>query len=933
MSGFRSETLGRIDRSQPLNFRFDGQPLCGFRGDTLVSALLANGVQVLGRSFKYHRPRGAWSAWFDDPNAIFNVSRSGDQLTNVPGATTLLEDGMALSAVNAFPSARHDLKGGLDLFHRFLVAGFYYKTFMWPTWHWYEPSIRRMAGLGALDGREIDGYASDQRFDRCDVLVVGAGASGLVAARSAAESGASVVLVDDHADLGGALYGQQAVEGQSPDPWIKTQRQAIEAAGGRILTQTTAFGVYDHQLVALVEAKPFAHAPSLIRMRAKRLLLATGVIDRPLTFANNDRPGVMSLRGAGELAARYGVIAGRKILVLAAHSLADRDMTLLQAAGAHVERLPLGSGTPQARGRKQVRGLTIGGQTYACDTVLTSAGLMPVLHLWCHGGGKLDWNAQANAFLPGAGPDWIQVLGSANGLFAIEDRLADARAVVTGQARPGRTASYTATPPDPDLESPLRQWVDFQLDVTVKDVALAHRESYVSVEHLKRYTTAGMASDQGKTANVPALSIMAKLRDESVPAVGTTTFRPPFVPVPFELYRGARRGPQFHPVKRLALEPLHRAAGAALGEYGGWLRPAWYGEDAHASTQAAAKRARETAAYFDASPLGKIEVLGPDARAFVNFIYYNTMARLQPGDIRYGFMLTEQGHVYDDGVLTCLDPNRYVISCSSSHVEGVAARLEAWRQDGHNPDRIFVHDTTHHWATVCVTGPKARAIVAALVPTLDLSAEAFAPMQVRLAEFEGKQVRLARVSFTGDLSFEISIAAGHVASLWQGVARAGARVGAVPLGVEALAILRAEKGFIIVGKDTDGETMPHDLGFGVPRRKKRAAFVGDRGLHSEAANRQDRRVLTGLKVLAGAPRLPDGAHVVTTEAGKTRSRGYITSSYDSPNTGSPIALGLIEAPLVVPETEVEIYHLGQRRTALIVPPCFLDPEGERLHAQ
>ncbi len=933
MSGFRSDTLGRIDRSQPLNFRFDGQRLRGFRGDTLVSALLAGGVQVLGRSFKYHRPRGAWSAWFDDPNALFNVSRNGDQLTNVPGATTPLEDGMALKAVNAFPSARHDLKGGLDLFHRFLVAGFYYKTFMWPNWHWYEPSIRRMAGLGALDGREIDAYASDQRFDRCDVLVVGAGASGLAAARSAAEAGAAVVLVDDHPDLGGALYGQQAIEGLPPHRWIETQRQALEAAGGRILTQTTAFGVYDHQLVALAQAKPFGQAPSLIRMRAKRLLLASGVIDRPLTFANNDRPGVMSLRGASELAARYGVIVGRKILVLAAHSLAERDIELLQAAGAQVERLPLGSGTPQAQGRKWVRGLTIGGQTHACDTVLTSAGLMPVLHLWRHGGGKLDWNAQASAFLPGAGPDWMQVVGSANGVFAMEERLADARAAATGQARPGRTRSYTARPPDPDLESPLRQWVDFQHDVTVKDVALAHCESYVSVEHLKRYTTAGMASDQGKTANVPALSVMAKLRDTSVPAVGTTTFRPPFVPVPFELYRGVHRGPQFHPVKRLNLEALHRAAGAALGEYGGWLRPAWYGEDAHASTQAAAKRARETAAYYDASPLGKIEVLGPDAGAFVNFIYYNTMAQLQPGCLRYGFMLTEGGHVYDDGVLTCFDQNRYLISCSSSHVEGVVAMLEAWRQDGHDPDRIFVHDTTDHWATVTVTGPKARGIVAALVPALDLSAHAFAPMQVRLTQFEGQEVRLARVSFTGDLSFEISIAAAHAATLWQAVAKAGERVGAVPLGMESLAILRAEKGYIVVGKDTDGETMPHDLGFGVPRRKKRTAFIGDRGLHSDAANHADRRVLTGLKVPTGAPRLPDGGHVVVTQGGQRRSCGYITSSYDSPNTDFPIALGLIEAPLATPGTEVEIYHLGQRRTALIAPPCFLDPEGERLYAQ
>ncbi len=932
MTGFRAPARGLIDRNRILSFRFDGRAYYGCAGDTVVSALLANGVRVMGRSFKYHRPRGAWSSWFDDPNAVFAIRLNGHELPNCPGATTELQDGMEVRSVNAFPSARFDLKSALDLGHRFLPAGFYYKTFMWPDWHLFEPTIRRMAGLGKLEMSEIDGYVSDQTHDACDLLVVGGGPSGIAAARAAAERGMSVVLVEDHDALGGSGLQVARIEDRDMAVWMREQIAAFQAAGGQILSRTTAFGVYDHQLVALIQQRGFGRGPRLIRMRAQRCVLAAGALDRPVTFGNNDRPGVMSLAGACDLLARYGVLAGQRIAVMAPHSQAAAQIEMLRDAGATMTEVAP-DGPARALGGKRLRGLRVGDQTYGCDTILTSAGMMPVLHLWRHAGGKLSWDSTASAFVPASGPDWMTAVGGANGTFDLADALIEARAVAVGDDRPKRLCAYQAHPPEVVLTDKSRQWVDFQNDVTVKDIEIAARENYVSVEHLKRYTTLGMATDQGKTSNIPGLSTMASLRGKSIPETGTTTFRPPFVPVPLELYRGAHRGQQFHPLKRLCLEHRHRAAGAALGEYGGWLRPGWYGGDTpQDAIQREIAMVRHSAGVMDASPLGKIEVMGPDAEQFVNFIYYNTIATLKPGFIRYGFMLTEGGIVYDDGVIARIDQNRFVISCSSSHVEGVSAMLEAWRQDGNDPDRIFVHDTTLNWPTITVTGPKARDILRRLDLGVDLSPDAFGHMQMREGRFQAAPARIARVSFTGEVSYEISVPVAQAQALWDAALEVGAEHGAGPLGLEAVSVMRAEKGYVIIGKDTDGETMPHDLGFSIPRLKKKAAFVGDRALHTENATRPDRRRFVGLKVPDGDPMLPVSAHIVTRGQGGPSSCGYVSSSYLSPTLGHPIALAHLDQTQATEGTEVELLHLGQTRRAIVTAPCFFDPKGERLHA-
>ncbi|RWE71700.1 glycine cleavage T C-terminal barrel domain-containing protein, partial [Mesorhizobium sp.] len=478
-----------------------------------------------------------------------------------------------------------------------------------------------------------------------------------------------------------------------------------------------------------------------------------------------------------------------------------------------------------------------------------------------------------------------------------------------------------------------RVWIDYQSDVTAKDVELAARENFVSVEHLKRYTTLGMATDQGKTSNLNGLALLADITGRGIPEVGTTTYRPPFTPVPFASLAGSRRGSMHAPVRRLPLEANHRAAGGVFQEYGGWLRPAYYGGgEAGASIQQEARRARQSVALFDGSTLGKIEVIGPRAAEFVDFIYYNTMSTLKPGHCRYGFMLSENGVVFDDGVLIRLDEHRFIVSCSSSHVAAVHARLEEWRQDRFGRDAVYIHNATAQYATLTVSGPNARQLVEALDLGAALDDASLPHMAIAAGRFAGNEVRIARVSFTGDRSYEISIRADRAEALWARMHQEGRAFDAVLLGLESLMILRAEKGYIVIGKDTDGTTMPHDLGVAGPRTKRAGEFVGRRSLFTEAANSTNRNQLVGLALREGEAPLATGAHGVEKRAGNLRSIGFVTSSYQSPTLGRPIALALIERGAARHGETIDVQHLGVVRQATIVAPCAFDPEGRRLHA-
>jgi len=941
----------RIDRSAgaAIPFTFDGRPYEGRAGDTIASALLAGGVRIVGRSFKYHRPRGIWGAWTEEPNALVDVTIDGRTTPNLRATTEPLAAGMAVRSVNASPTAEGDRGAFLDRFSAFIPAGFYYKTFLWPDWHLFEPRIRAMAGLGRLDPDNRPAADWPQINAACDVLVVGAGPAGLAAAKAATGAGRSVILLDDRPQPGGSLLHRGGtVDGTPGADWAAATAGELAAAGHRVLTDTTAYGIYDHDLVCAWQRRP-GRADALWRIRPKTIVVAAGAIERPLVFADNDRPGVMSADAALYYLRRHGVLVGSRVVVAANNSSAAAVAAALAAAGAFVTLadlrpdatapagVALRKGAVEAvHGARGVEAVTVGGERIAADALLVSGGWTPTVHLFCQARGKLRYDEALAAFVPGASVAGMAVAGAANGRFGLAEALAEGWRAGGGEgaapAARDAEAAFAVVPAWPKAGAKGRQWIDLQNDVTLKDVALAARENFRSVEHLKRYTTLGMATDQGKTSNMNGLAAMAAITGRSIEATGTTTYRPPFVPVPFGIVAGRRRGQLFNPVRRLVLEDAHRAAGAVFREYGGWLRPAWYGVGSEAEEVAReASRARQAVGILDGSPLGKIEVMGPDAGALVDFNSYSTLSSLKPGRIRYGFMLTEGGVVYDDGVVSKVSDEHYIVSCSSGHVAGVVARLEEWRQDRFDPARVFVHNSTLQWATLTATGPRSRELVAALRLGVDLSDAALPHMAFAEGVFEGGLARVARVSFTGDRSYEVSVASSQAHRLLADMLEVGRPLGAFPLGSEALLLLRAEKGYLIAGKDTDGTTMPQDLGITAPRDKRRDEFVGKRSLFTENAQDEARRQFVGLAVEGTEP-LPTGAHGVDRSGGNRRSIGYVTSSYVSPALGRPIALGLIERGLSRLGEAIDFVHLGRALTARIVAPCAFDPEGRRLSA-
>ena len=943
--------IGTGAATESLDFTFDGRPLKGQPGDTVASALLANGVRLVGRSFKYHRPRGIWSAGADEPNAIFDIRLRGATESNARATMVALEAGMEVRSVNSRPDAERDRYAFLDCFGRFLPAGFYYKTFMWPDWHRFEPSIRQMAGLGRLDPATQPAGAT-QRNLHCDLLVIGAGPAGLAAARAAALAGREVVLVEQQPRFGGSLLHRPArIDGLEGPAWVEDCLALLQDRGARLLSSTTAYGIYDHRLVCLWEQRGEG-GDRLWRVRPRQIILASGASERPLVFDDNDRPGIMSADAALVYLRRHAVLVGEDIVIAtnndsvwpvaaalaeagARVTIADCRRTPPLPAPAGVELLP-GAPVGLVEGRNAVAGVIVGTRRLAADCLLTSGGWTPNVHLYCQHRGRLRYEEARLALVPGEDLEGLAVAGAARGAFLLQEALAEGhRAAGGGGEGPrseGALASFHIEAAWPDPRSARRQWIDLQNDVTVKDVALAARENFRSVEHLKRYTTLGMATDQGKTSNMNGLAALAAVTGRSIPEVGTTTYRPPYVPVPFTVIAGRRRGQLFAPVRRLVLEREHREAGAAFREYGSWLRPAFYGEGSPAEAMAReAKQARETLGLFDGSPLGKIEVMGPQAAALLDFTFYNRLSTLKPGRIRYGFMLQENGVIYDDGVVLRLAEDHFVVSCSSGHVPGVVLRLEEWRQDRFDPGRVVIHNSTAEWATLMATGPASRELVAALDLGVDLADAALPHMAFTTGSFQGQPLRVARVSFTGDRSYEISLPASHAAALWRRMREEGARLEATLLGSEGLMILRAEKGYIIAGKDTDGYTLPMDLGLTAPREKRQDEYLGKRSLFTEEAEKPKRPAFVGLQVEGKEP-LATGAHAVERCARGFRSLGFVTSSYWSPNLQRPIALGLVEAGRQRMGEEIEIYHLGNLRRARIVDPCSFDPEGERLNA-
>lgn len=996
MTSYRIPGKGRIDRSKPLRFTFNGTAYGAFEGDTLASALLANGVHLVGRSFKYHRPRGILSAGSEESNALVGTRRGPGRFEPNTRATTLeVFEGLAATSQNHWPSLKHDIGAVNDVFYMLFSAGFYYKTFMWPKSFWnkvYEPTIRGAAGLGKSPTElDPDTYAS--RFAHCDVLVVGAGPAGLAAALEAAHSGAEVILVDEQAEPGGSLLSEREarIDGRSGWDWLKAAADELAALSNvTLLTRTTAIGYYHQNFVGLCQrltdhlASPPEGAPRerMWKVRAQQVVLAQGAIEKPLVFDGNDRPGVMLAGAARSYLNRYGVKVGDRPVVvtshdsawLAAFDLADAGVSIVAIidvrpdVGGHLKSRAIGLGIEVLTGTTVtgtsgrlrissvhispvVRGTAGGARSIACDALLMSGGWTPSLHLFSHTRGKLAWDEDTQMFLPGEPTEACRCAGAGNGSFGLATALAEgasagaaaaADAGFNGTARTymveGETllsgTSPRELPTDKDA-SRAKAFVDFQNDVTAKDIRLAVREGFKSIEHVKRYTTNGMATDQGKTSNINGLAIASDAVRRPAPAVGLTTFRPPYTPTTFGAFVGYNRGELFEVTRKTPIDGWAEENGAVFEPVSLWRR-AWYfprnGEDMHAAVARECKAVRDSLGIFDASTLGKIEIVGPDAAEFLNRMYTNPWTKLAPGRCRYGVLLGEDGFIRDDGVIGRMTSDRFHVTTTTGGAARVLAMMEDYLQTEWPQLKVWLTSTTEQWADIAINGPNARRLIEPLVEGLDLSEEAFPHMSVAEARICGVPTRLFRMSFTGERGYEINVPARYGRAVWERLWQEGQKYAITPYGTETMHVLRAEKGYIIVGQDTDGTLTADDAGLGWAIGKAKPDFVGKRSLARPDMLRKDRKQLVGLFTADPKTVLEEGAQIVLdpNQAVPMKMVGHITSSYWSAALGRSIALAVIEGGHSRQGQTVHIPMPGRIIQATVTSTVFLDPENKRL---
>jgi sarcosine oxidase subunit alpha len=976
---------GQLDRSRTLSFTFNGRALTGYVGDTLASALLANGISVVSRSFKYHRPRGIFSAGFEEPNALLRVEIDGLAVPLVRATLQPLLAGMVVTSENCFPNVDFDLGRIFDRAHALLPAGFYNKTFKWPSWHTYEGAVRRMAGLGTVPTGD-DKTTFFRHHMRCDVLVVGAGIAGLAAALEASRAGAQVTLIEQDGELGGrALYERTHIDGRDARSWIdEVESELVRSPRVRILKRTLVAGYYDHNVLTALDLSDKEHPDGPVQrfwvIRAREVVLGTGAIEQPLMFAHNDRPGIMLAGAMRTYLNRYGVAAGHRAVIATNNDDAYRTAFDLHDAGiavaAIVDARPsaarhiedgvqrrgikvLRSSMPiDTRGSTRLnavavaeissdgRGLATHKAWIPCDTLGVSSGWNPTVHLYSQAGGKVRYDSSLACIVPDSCRQRVRIVGAANAEFAVSRAIASGvragrEAPVESQSAPRRALQEYRSETNgirPVRRAPqssaARQWVDLLHDVTTSDIELAARENFVAVEHLKRYTTNGMAVDQGKTSNLNALAVLSELTGRDIETLGTTTYRPQFMPVTFGAISGDASGDLYSPPRHMPAHRWHAANGAQLDDYGSWKRPACYlrgNENREAAIDREVRAVRTALGLFEGSPLGKIEVRGPDAARFLHRIYMNNVTSLQPGKVRYGLMLNENGIVIDDGVFACLAPEHYLVSTTGGNAERIAGWLDEWHQcEWPDLDLVMIPVTTQ-WAVLTLAGASARALLEQFPGDIDFSPSAFPHMNCREGRIAGRRVRVQRVSFTGELSYEISVAANEAEAFWDELMRRGAALGITPIGIEAWLVLRLEKGFLHVGSDTDGTTNPLDLGFGAAIQKKVDDFVGRRSLQRANDQAATRRQLVGLQPMVAGTSVVAGAHIITNAAPMKRSQGFVTSAAFSPTLGRCIGMGLLERGHTRTDEIVTIFDEGRTLQARVVKPAFFDPSGERMN--
>ena len=1000
----RLDQGGRLERATAISFEFNGKKYPGFVGDTLASALLANGIDVIGRSFKYSRPRGIVAAGAEEPNAIMQLGATeATQVPNVRATQQELYNGLVAKSTNGWPNVDFDMMSTLGkVGAKVMPPGFYYKTFMYPKslWSTYEKFIRKAAGLGRSP-LESDPDRYDHYHQHADIVIVGAGPAGLSAALVAARSGARVIIADEQAEFGGSLlHSQEQIEGIDALEWLaNTVAELASFPEVQMLPRSTVNGYHDHNFLTIHQrcsdhvadrAAKNSSRQRMHRVRAKWVILATGSHERPLVYANNDVPGNMLASAVSTYINRYAVIPGHQLVLMTTndgayntafdwHNAGRKVVAIVDtraegAAAAVVAKAALlgikvmvGTAVVEAQGSKRVKSVSVAGlnsagdklvgevSTLVCDTLASSGGWSPAIHLSCHTGARPVWSDEVIGFIPGDTLQQQLTAGSINGCFDLQNTLiqgteAGQQAVKNaGFSLEGEVVAPTAAAvvintgmalyhiPHPKVTSRApKQFVDLQNDVTAAGIEMATLEGFESIEHVKRYTAMGFGTDQGKLGNINGMAIAAKSMHKTIPETGTTIFRPNYTPVTFGAIAGRHCGELFDPKRYTAMHQWHLERGALFEDVGNWKRP-WYfplkGESMQQTLERECLAVRASAGILDASTLGKIDIQGPDAREFLGRVYTNAWAKLAIGNCRYGLMCGEDGMVFDDGVTACMADNHFVMTTTT----GGAARVLEWLEIYHQTEwpelQVYFNSVTDHWSTVTVTGPNARKIIEQVVDDIDVSNDAFKYMDWKAATVKGVPARIFRISFTGELSFEINVQANYGMRIWEAVMAAGEEYNLTPYGTESMHILRTEKGFIIAGQDTDGSVHPYDLGMGwAVSQKKPFSFIGKRGMNREDCVKEGRKQLVGLKTKDPMQVIPEGAQAVDdpNQPIPMTMLGHVTSSYYSACLGHSIAMAFIrDGHKRMGDTVYYPLADGQSIEAIICSPIFFDPKGEQ----
>ena len=989
-----------IDETYRISFEFNGIKYYGFKGDTLSSALLANDIHLVGRSFKYHRPRGIMTAGSEEPNAIIQLHNNSSRTEpNVRATEVEIYEGLEASSQNCWPSVNFDISGINNFLSPIFPAGFYYKTFMWPASFWkkYEYFIRKSAGLGKSPTKP-DPDIYEHKFVHCDVLVIGAGISGIMAAKTAAKNGLKTLLIDEKPYLGGSTIYQNSqhfkINNQISSSWLEKEINEIKKLKNLEIKTRTSVAAFHGYNFLLARESISDHLPieqrknktrhKLLKIRAKKVITATGSIERPLVFNNNDRPGILLSSAIKKYADLFGVACGNKNILLTNNDSAYETAISLIQKGIKVEaiidnreqidskllydveknniKIFKGFTIVNTSGYKRINKISImrlskDGQkvigskiNLSCDCLGISGGWTPAVHLFTQSGGKLTFREEDQVFIPNTYPSTQLSIGACNGDFTLDEIFTNVpkslkeflnikntdyeNIEILSSANKSKRNIWLL--PSDKILGKTKPFVDYQNDATAKDIKLALREGFRSIEHVKRYTTTGMGTDQGKLGNMHALGIISETTGVKMNELGTTTFRPPYTPLTFGTIVGRNIGEYFDIFRKTPIHDWHVNNKAEFENVGQWKR-AWYypkeNEDMHQAVQRESRAARESAGILDASTLGKIDIQGTDASEFLNRIYTNAWSKLAIGKCRYGLMLNEDGMVYDDGVTTRLGENHYIMTTTTGGAANVMGKLEDYLQTEWPELDVYLTSVTDHFATVSVCGPNSKKILSQVIPDLDLSDENFPHMSFKNAKISKINCRVMRISFTGEHSYEINIQANYGKSIWEKFMEAGKEFNITPYGTETMHLLRAEKGFIIVGQDTDATMTPIDLQMNWIVSKKKYDFIGKRSLYRSDTIREDRKQLVGLLTDNPNEVLEEGAQIVADiNKSPIEMLGHVTSSYYSPNLKKSIALGVVRGGKNMMGQKLIIPMEKKNINVTVSDPVFLDKENKRLNA-